>query len=148
MLRLGSAATGLDRAARRLLLADGSEVEYGELIVATGLTPRRIPGLPDLAGVHVLRSIDESRALRADLGEGNRALVVGAGFIGCELAASMRALGMEVVLVEPQPAPLASVLGAQVGALVGRLHVEAGVDVRGGVGLAELTARDASSVPS
>ncbi|MBU4617276.1 FAD-dependent oxidoreductase [Rhodococcus sp. GG48] len=138
-LRLGSAATKLDRAARRLLLADGSEVEYGELIVATGLTPRRIPGLPDLAGVHVLRSIDESRALRADLGEGKRALVVGAGFIGCELAASMRALGMEVVLVEPQPAPLASVLGAQVGALVGRLHVEAGVDVRAGVGLAELT---------
>lgn len=138
-LRLGSAATRLDREARRLILADGSEIEYGELIVATGLTPRRIPGLPDLAGVHVLRSIDESRALRAELGAGKRALVVGAGFIGCELAASMRGLDLDVVLVEPQPAPLASVLGEQVGALVGRLHVEAGVDVRSGVGLASLT---------
>lgn len=138
-LRLGSAATGLDRAARRLRLADGSEIAYGELIVATGLTPRRIPGLPDLAGVHVLRSIDDSRALRADLGEGKRALVVGAGFIGCELAASMRGRGMDVVLVEPQPAPLASVLGEQVGALVGRMHTEAGVDVRAGVGLVSLT---------
>lgn len=138
-LRLGTAASGIDRDRKVLRLADGSEIAYGELIVATGLTPRRIPGLPDLAGVHVLRSVDESRALRADLRGGARALVVGAGFIGCELAASMRALGLEVVLVEPQPAPLASVLGPRVGALVGRLHTEEGVDVRAGVGLTALT---------
>ncbi|WP_137724942.1 NAD(P)/FAD-dependent oxidoreductase [Prescottella subtropica] len=141
-LRLGTAATGVDRERRVLLLADGSEIGYGDLIVATGLRPRRIPGLPDLAGVHVLRSVEESRALRADLRPGARALVVGAGFIGCELAASMRALGLDVVLVEPQSAPLASVLGEQVGALVGRLHTEEGVDVRAGVGLASLTGDD------
>ncbi|WP_430333803.1 NAD(P)/FAD-dependent oxidoreductase [Rhodococcus sp. ACT016] len=138
-LRLGTAATGVDRERRALLLADGSEIAYGELVVATGLSPRRIPGLPHLDGVHVLRSVDESRALRADLREGARALVVGAGFIGCELAASMRGMGLDVVLVEPQPAPLASVLGKQIGALVGRLHTEEGVDVRAGVGLASLT---------
>lgn len=138
-LRLGRAATGLDRDRKVVLLSGGDEIGYGELIIATGLRPRRIPGLPELAGVHVLRSVDDSRALRADLRAGTRALVVGAGFIGCELAASMRALGLDVVLVEPQPAPLASVLGAQVGALVGRLHSDEGVDVRAGVGLASLT---------
>lgn len=138
-LRLGTAATGIDRDRRILRLADGDELGYGELIIATGLRPRRIPGLPALAGVHVLRSVDESRALRADLREGARALVVGAGFIGCELAASMRALGLDVVLVEPQPTPLASVLGPRVGALVARMHSEEGVDVRSGVGLTALT---------
>ncbi|RDI33908.1 3-phenylpropionate/trans-cinnamate dioxygenase ferredoxin reductase subunit [Rhodococcus sp. AG1013] len=138
-LRLGAAATGLDRENRTVSLSDGTEIAYGDLVIATGLTPRRIPGLPELDGVHVLRSVDESRALRADLREGARALVVGAGFIGCELAASMRGLGLDVVLVEPQPAPLASVLGEQVGALVGRMHRDEGVDVRAGVGLASLT---------
>lgn len=138
-LRLGTAATGVDRERRVLQLADGSEIAYGELIIATGLSPRRIPSLPHLDGVHVLRSVDESRALRTDLRDGARALVVGAGFIGCELAASMRALGLDVVLLEPQPAPLASVLGEQIGKLVGRLHTEEGVDVRAGVGLAALT---------
>ncbi|QBJ98574.1 FAD-dependent oxidoreductase [Rhodococcus sp. ABRD24] len=138
-LRLGVAATGLDRDSRTVSLADGTEIAYGELIIATGLAPRRIPGLPELDGIHVLRSVDESHALRAELHEGTRALVVGAGFIGCELAASMRALGVEVVLVEPQSAPLASVLGERIGTLVGRLHTEAGVDLRTGVGLASLT---------
>ncbi|RVW01805.1 FAD-dependent oxidoreductase [Rhodococcus spongiicola] len=141
-LRLGVAATGIDRSGRVLHLADGSEIDYAELIIATGLSPRRIPGLPDLAGVHVLRSVDESRALRSDLREGARALVVGAGFVGCELAASMRALGLDVVLVEPQPAPLASVLGAKVGAKIGRMHTEEGVDVRAGVGLTSLTGEE------
>ncbi|RVW01385.1 FAD-dependent oxidoreductase [Rhodococcus xishaensis] len=138
-LRLGVAATGIDRGGQVLFLADGSEIAYADLIIATGLRPRRIPGLPDLSGVHVLRSVDESRALRADLRGGARALVVGAGFVGCELAASMRSLGLDVVLVEPQPAPLAAVLGAKVGALVGRMHTEEGVDVRVGVGLTALT---------
>ncbi|CAM2833365.1 NAD(P)/FAD-dependent oxidoreductase [Prescottella defluvii] len=141
-LRLGAAATGLDRENRTVALSDGTEIAYADLVIATGLTPRRIPGLPELAGVHVLRSVDESRALRADLREGARALVVGAGFIGCELAASMRALGLDVVLVEPQPAPLASVLGERVGALVGRMHRDEGVDVRAGVGLASLTGQE------
>ncbi|MBF0660418.1 MAG: FAD-dependent oxidoreductase [Rhodococcus sp.] len=137
-LRLGAAARSVDTDARTVTLADGTELAYDELVVATGLRARRIPGLPDLDGVHVLRSVDDSRALRAAIVPGVRALVVGAGFIGCEVTASLRALGVDVVLLEPQPTPLASVLGTEVGSLVARLHTDAGVDLRAGVGLAEL----------
>ncbi|MDX5963582.1 MULTISPECIES: NAD(P)/FAD-dependent oxidoreductase [Rhodococcus] len=141
-LRLGVEAASVDTGSRILRLADGTELGYDELVIATGLVPRRIPGLPELAGVHVLRSIDESLALRADLAEAKRALIVGAGFIGCELAASMRAGGLDVVVVEPQPTPLASVLGEKIGGLVARLHTDEGVDLRAGVGLTSLVGTD------
>lgn len=137
-LRLGSAATGLDTEAKTVTLADGSTLGYDELVVATGLVPRRIPSFPDLDGVRVLRSFDESMALRTHASSANRAVVIGAGFIGCEVAASLRGLGVEVVLVEPQPTPLASVLGEQIGELVTRLHRDEGVDVRTGLGVAEV----------
>ncbi|MBU9763649.1 oxidoreductase [Mycobacterium sp. TNTM28] len=137
-LRLGSAAQSVDTAAKTLKLADGSEVGYDELIIATGLVPKRIRSFGDLPGIHVLRSYDESMALREHAGKAQRAVVVGAGFIGCEVAASLRKLGVEVVLVEPQPTPLASVLGEQIGALVTRLHQAEGVDVRCGVGVSEV----------
>ena len=135
---LGTAARSLDTAAQTLTLADGRVLEYDELVIATGLTPKRIPSFPDLAGIRVLRSFDESLALRKHAGSARRAVVVGAGFIGCEVAASLRGLGVHVVLVEPQPAPLASVLGEQIGSLVARLHRAEGVDVRTGVGVAEV----------
>lgn len=141
-LRLGVAVRSVDTSARTLVFADGSELAYDELVIATGLRPRRIPNLPDLQGVHVLRSLEDSRALRESIVAGARALVVGAGFIGCEVAASLRKSDVEVVLVEPQPTPLASVLGAEVGALVARLHTAEGVDVRSGVGLSELRGED------
>ncbi|OBG88867.1 pyridine nucleotide-disulfide oxidoreductase [Mycobacterium sp. NS-7484] len=141
-LRLGSAARSVDTAAKKLTLADGTEVAYDELIIATGLVPKRIRSFGDLAGIHVLRSYDESMALRADAGKSRRAVVVGAGFIGCEVAASLRKLGVEVVLVEPQPTPLASVLGEKIGALVTRLHEAEGVDVRCGVGVTEVRGTD------
>ena len=137
-LRLGSAARSVDTEARTVTLTDGTELPYDKLVIATGLRARRIPGLPDLGGVHVLRSVDDSRALRAAIRPGVRALVVGAGFIGCEVTASLRSLGVDVVLLEPQPTPLASVLGTEVGSLVARLHTDAGVDLRAGVGLVEL----------
>ena len=89
---------------------------YDDLVIATGLVPRRIPSFPDLDGIRVLRSLDEALALREHAGDRARsAVIIGAGFIGCEVAASLRKLGVDVVLVEPQPAPLASVLGEQVG---------------------------------
>lgn len=141
-LRLGSAAQSVDTAAKSLKLADGSDVAYDELIIATGLVPKRIRSFGDLAGIHVLRSYDESMALREHAGNARRAVVVGAGFIGCEVAASLRKLGVEVVLVEPQPTPLASVLGEQIGALVTRLHQAEGVDVRCGVGVNEVRGTD------
>ena len=137
-LRLGSAATGLDTAAQTVTLADGTVLGYDELVIATGLVPRRIPSFPDLEGVRVLRSFDESMALRTHASAAKRAVVIGAGFIGCEVAASLRGLGVDVVLVEPQPTPLASVLGEQIGELVSRLHRDEGVDVRTGLGVAEV----------
>ena len=137
-LRLGSAATGLDTAGQTVTLDDGTVLGYDELVIATGLVPRRIPAFPDLEGIRVLRSFDESMALRSHASAARHAVVVGAGFIGCEVAASLRSLGVDVVLVEPQPTPLASVLGEQIGELVARLHREEGVDVRLGVGVAEV----------
>src|SRR5690606_19816405 len=111
---------------------------YDELIIATGLVPKRIPTLPDLEGIRVLRTYDESMALRKHAGSARNAVVIGAGFIGCEVAASLRGLGVHVVLVEPQPTPLAGVLGEQIGALVARLHRDEGVDLRCGVGVADV----------
>jgi NADPH-dependent 2,4-dienoyl-CoA reductase/sulfur reductase-like enzyme len=141
-LRLGSAATNLDTAAQTVTLDDGTTLRYDELVIATGLVPRRIPAFPDLDGIRVLRSFDESLALRKHASSAQRAVVVGAGFIGCEVAASLRGLGVDVVLVEPQPAPLAAVLGAQIGELVARLHRAEGVDVRTDVGVAEVRGHD------
>lgn len=112
------------------------------MIIATGLVPRRIPTFPDLAGVHVLRTADDSFALRGDAENARRAVVVGAGFIGCEVAATLRANGVEVVLVEPQPAPLLAAIGQQLGDLVARLHRNEGVDVRVGVGVDAVEGQD------
>jgi NADPH-dependent 2,4-dienoyl-CoA reductase/sulfur reductase-like enzyme len=137
-LLLGSAATTIDSDAKTVRLANDAVLPYDDLIIATGLLPKRIPSFPDLEGVRVLRTFDESLALRKHAGEAHRAVVIGAGFIGCEVTASLRGLGVEVVLVEPQPAPLASVLGAQIGDLVARLHRTEGVDVRTGVGVSEI----------
>lgn len=137
-LRLGAAAVGLDTAERAVTLDDGTVQDYDQLVIATGLVPRRIPAFPDLEGVRVLRSFDESMALREHASEARHAVVVGAGFIGCEVAASLRKLGVDVVLVEPLPTPLAAVLGEQIGELVARLHRNEGVDVRTGVSVAEV----------
>jgi 3-phenylpropionate/trans-cinnamate dioxygenase ferredoxin reductase component len=138
VLRLGSAVTGLDTGAQTVTLDDGTVLGYDHLVIATGLVPRRIPAFPDLEGIRVLRSFDESMALREHASAARHAVVVGAGFIGCEVAASLRSLGVHVVLVEPQPTPLASVLGEQIGELVARLHRDEGVDVRLGLGVAEV----------
>ena len=141
-LSLGIAAESVDTAARTLTLTDGTVLDYDELVIATGLAPKRIPSFPDLDGIRVLRSYDDAMALRAQAASANRAVVIGAGFIGCEVAASLRKLGVDVVLVEPQPAPLATVLGGQIGELVARLHRSEGVDVRTGVGVAGVRGDD------
>ena len=139
---LGNGARSVDTSAQSVTLADGSDLGYDELIIATGLVPKTIPSFPDLQGIRVLRSLEESMALREHAGSAQQAVVVGAGFIGCEVAASLRGLGVNVVLVEPQPTPLASVLGEQIGALVSRLHRAEGVDVRCDVGVAEVRGTD------
>ena len=137
-LKLGAPARSLDPAARTLALTDGTVLDYDDLVIATGLEPKRIPSFPDLDGIRVLRSYDDAMQLREQAATARRAVVIGAGFIGCEVAASLRRLGVDVVLVEPQPAPLAAVLGERIGELVARLHRAEGVDVRTGVGVAEV----------
>ena len=141
-LRLGSAVRSLDPTNQAITLADGTQLEYDEAVIATGLVPKRIPSFPDVAGVHVLRFVDECMTLRAEAAAARRAVVVGAGFIGCEVAASLRRLGVDVTMVEPQAEPLASVLGEQIGALVARLHRAEGVDVRTGTGVDSVSGHD------
>lgn len=141
-LRLGSAARTVDTAARTVTLADGDVLGYDQLVIATGLVPNRIPSFPELDGICVLRSFDDCLELRRRAAGARRAVVVGAGFIGCEVSASLRGTGVEVVLVEPQATPLASVLGEQVGALVTRLHCGEGVDVRTGVTVVSIAGTD------
>jgi 3-phenylpropionate/trans-cinnamate dioxygenase ferredoxin reductase subunit len=131
-LELGVAARGLDVGARKLLLADGRELSWDGLVIATGAAPRRLPFGHDLAGVHVLRSLDDARALAAELSRGPRVCVIGAGFIGLEVAASCRALGLEVTVIEPERLPLSSKLGPRVATWLLDLHRARGVQLRMG----------------
>jgi NADPH-dependent 2,4-dienoyl-CoA reductase/sulfur reductase-like enzyme len=140
---LGVPATGLSVADRRVELAGGRSIVYDGLVVATGATPRRIPGWPDLAGVHVLRTLDDCLALRADLEAGpSRVAVVGAGFIGSEVAATARGLGLDVTLVEPLAAPVVRALGEEVGSILAEVHRDHGVDVRLGTGVESVAGGD------
>lgn len=134
-LRLGVRATALDLAARELVLGDGVREPFDALVLATGASPRRLRGQPDLPGVHLLRTLDDALALRAALEARPRVLVVGAGFIGAEVAASCRARGLQVTLVEPLPVPLARGLGEAMGRVCAELHRDQGVDLRCGVGV-------------
>ena len=136
-VRLGAAAVGLDAATRTITTDDGSTVTADDVVIATGSTPRRLPGV-ELGGVHTLRTVDDCLALRGLLHTGTRVVVVGAGFIGLEVAASAQALGCAVTVVDVLPAPLARVLPAGVGAAMTRLHVGNGVHLRCGVGVAEV----------
>jgi NADPH-dependent 2,4-dienoyl-CoA reductase/sulfur reductase-like enzyme len=132
----GVAATGLDLERRTVALADGRALPFDGLVVATGAAPRHIPGTEHLAGVFALRTIDDAIAVRDALDAGaSRVVVVGAGFIGAEVAASCRERGVQVTMVEPLPAPLARVLGPEMGSIVGDLHRDHGVDLRVGTGV-------------
>ncbi len=137
----GVAATALDPASRTLALADGRELGYDGLLLATGASPRTLP-LPGhaLPGVHQLRRLDDSDALAAALRDGGRRLVlIGSGWIGMEVAATARELGNEVVILERDPVPLAAALGARLGGEFARMHVEHGVDLRTSVAVERIT---------
>ncbi|HVD28915.1 MAG TPA: NAD(P)/FAD-dependent oxidoreductase, partial [Mycobacteriales bacterium] len=153
-LRTGVRATHLDPAAHRLTLEDGDELAYAKLLLATGSSPRRLP-VPgaDLDGVRYLRTLADSDRLLTDLsGGGRRVVIVGAGWIGLEVAAAARHYDNEVTVVEPQPTPLHAVLGPEMGAVFARLHRDHGVDLftdtvvrelRGSGGRVESVATDA-----
>jgi NADPH-dependent 2,4-dienoyl-CoA reductase/sulfur reductase-like enzyme len=130
--RLGRAAASLDVRSRRVKLADGGSVEYGGLLIATGSRARALPGSEDLTRVHVLRGLDDARALRAEIGAGARLVVIGAGFIGMEVAASARELGADVTVVEALEAPLLRGLGRTLGDVVGQRFRDHGVTLHCG----------------
>jgi 3-phenylpropionate/trans-cinnamate dioxygenase ferredoxin reductase subunit len=136
-LLLGRRAAGLDVARRRVRLEDGEELGYDDLIVATGSRPRRLPVLAGRPNVHLLRTLADARALRAALLPGARLAIVGAGFVGQEVAATARRLGVDVTLIEAAPVPLVHVLGERLGGWFAALHREEGVRVELGAGLAE-----------
>ncbi len=135
-LRLGRTATRLDTSGRELELDDGETLGYDRLLVTTGAEPRRlrVPG-SELDGVVYLRSVRDSDALRERLDRGGRAVVVGAGWIGAEVAASARQRGVDVTLLDPLAVPLERVLGFDVGAVYRDLHADNGVRLRMGTGV-------------
>lgn len=132
--RIGVAATALRPSERQVELQDGSSLVADALVIATGATPV-LPWEPTLAGLHVLRTLDDAEALRAELLPGARLVVVGAGFIGAEVAATASTLGLDVTLVEAAPTPLAGPLGVEMGAAVAALHAAHGVRLLTGVGV-------------
>ncbi|GGX47522.1 NAD(P)/FAD-dependent oxidoreductase [Streptomyces noursei] len=131
-LRLGQRAVALDVPGRRVRLAGGASIGFDALVIATGVAPRRLPD-SDLAGVHVLRTLDDAIALRAALRAGPRVVVVGAGFLGTEVAAAARAMGLDVTVAEPEPVPVRRPFGNRIGALVAELHRAHGTRLRCGV---------------
>ena len=133
-VRLGVTAAALHVHAREVVLGDGTTVGYDDVVLATGAAPRMLPGVA-LDGVHTLRTIDDCQALRDRLGPGVRVVVIGAGFIGLEVAASARAHDADVTVVDVLPAPLSRVLDEPIGGAVRALHEAHGVAFRLGVGV-------------
>ncbi|MGV0809433.1 NAD(P)/FAD-dependent oxidoreductase [Mycolicibacterium setense] len=139
-LRLGTEVAAVDAVEHTLALPDGSTVGYDKLLLATGSTPRRppIPG-SDAAGVHYLRTIDDAEALSAALTPGSTLAIVGAGWIGLEVAAGARGRGVDVTVVEAAHQPLLAALGPEVGEVFAQLHRDHGVDLRLDQSVQEIT---------
>jgi 3-phenylpropionate/trans-cinnamate dioxygenase ferredoxin reductase component len=129
-LRHGAAVVAVDRAAHTVKLDSGEELGYQKVLIATGGRNRRLrlPGA-DLPGIHYLRTVAECDAIKRAAVPGRRAVIVGMGFIGCEVAASLTQLGVQVTAAYPGQAPLTTVLGDQVGQLIGEIHQSKGVEL-------------------
>ena len=139
-IRLGVRATGFDLGSRTLSTSHGDEIVDG-LLIATGARCRVLPGTEQMGGVHVLRDLDQALVLRAELDAGpKRVVVVGAGFIGAEVAATCRERELAVSMIEALPTPLGRVLGEQMGEVCAEVHRQHGVDLRTGVGVDRLEA--------
>ncbi|UGS38958.1 NAD(P)/FAD-dependent oxidoreductase [Capillimicrobium parvum] len=128
-LLLGERAARLDAHARRLALDGGAVLRYDRLLIATGSEPRRLPGVAGRDNVHELRTLADAQGLREAIAAGRRLAVVGAGFIGQEVAAGATRAGARVTIVEAAAAPLAAILGEELGGWFARLHREEGVEV-------------------
>jgi 3-phenylpropionate/trans-cinnamate dioxygenase ferredoxin reductase subunit len=138
-LRLGTTVKTLEPEQKQIRLEGGEVVPYDRVLIATGGRKRklRFPGA-DREGVLDLRTVEDSERIRAEARAGRRAVVIGLGFIGCEVAASLRMLGLEVTAIDPGQAPLARVLGSEVGAVIAALHQSHGVQLVLGDGVDRL----------
>jgi len=142
-LLTGRTVEALDPDAHQVRLDGNDVLTFSAAVLTTGATPRQldIPG-SHLSGVHYLRRIDDSRRLGDAIRDAGRVAVIGAGWIGSEVAASARQMAADVVLVDPAPTPLHAVLGDEIGDVFRRLHADRGVALRLGTGLAELRGAD------
>ncbi len=158
-LRLGVRATSIDREAREVRFDSGERLRFDKLLLTTGSSVVRlkIPG-GELGGVHYLRTLGDSTALKQALAAGGQVVIVGAGWIGLEVASAARHYGNSVVVIEPQQTPLFAVLGPELGEFYAQVHRDHGVDVRLGVGVTEfkgangvvksVVASDGSEIPA
>ncbi|AEK45879.1 ferredoxin--NAD+ reductase [Amycolatopsis mediterranei S699] len=137
---LGDPAVALDPVTQTVWTASGRELQADAIVIATGLRPRTLPDQEGLTGVHVLRTLDDALALRRDLSDGARVVVVGEGVLGAEITATARTLGLDVTMTGPQRAPMALQVGTRVSAALADLHQERGVRLRLGDGVVGLTA--------
>jgi NADPH-dependent 2,4-dienoyl-CoA reductase/sulfur reductase-like enzyme len=152
-LLLGRRATAIDPAARRVTLDDGSTREFGVLLIATGATPVTLDFPNAGQRVHYLRTLADSRAIIESAKEAKRAVVLGASFIGLEVAASLRARGLDVTVAAPEARPLERVLGAEMGDAIREIHESHGVVFRLGqtasaIGERTVTLRSGEQVPA
>jgi 3-phenylpropionate/trans-cinnamate dioxygenase ferredoxin reductase subunit len=144
-LLTGTRVASLDPGAHEVTLGDGNRMPYSRLLLSTGAVPRRLP-LPgaELPGVHYLRAMADSDALRAAIKAASRVVVIGAGWIGSEVAASARQLGAEVAVVAPEAVPLERVLGPELGGVYRDLHAEHGVDLHLSTQIEAVVGKDAA----
>lgn len=135
----GARVDAIDVGASRLRIDGHPDVAFNTLLLATGSAPRRLP-IPgaELPGVHVLRTLDDSQRLREALLSAAHVAVIGAGWIGCEVAASARQMGKDVTIIDPLPTPLHRVLGEEIGSAFAALHADHGAQLRLGVGVKSL----------
>ena len=141
--RLGAPAVAFDAASRTVTLEGDERLAADGIVIATGARTRTLRGTGDLAGVYTLRTLADSLAIRAEFeAMPRRVVVVGAGFIGAEVAATARGRSLDVTMVEMAETPLERVLGAEMGGVCADVHRDHGVDLRLGVGVAEITGAD------
>lgn len=133
-LILGHKATGVDIANGVLKVNDHESLHFDNLVIATGAAARRSPW-GERPGIHVLRSVEDARNLRNDLLKGGELVVIGAGFIGAEVAATARALGLEVTVIDPLPVPMSRIFNTEIGHWFGDLHRSNGVKTIFGIGV-------------
>ena len=136
-LRLGTRVTGGSTRERTVTVAGGTTERYDVLVLSLGGTPRRLPGVPEAENLLTLRTLRDSEAIKQALGASQRVMLVGAGFIGAEVAASARTLGKDVLIVEAAAVPLERALGTDVGRVYAAVHRDHGVDLRTGTTIGE-----------